>query len=377
MAARLVDIAEKAGVSASAVSRVLRNPDKKIDISEAARQRIMQVAKELNYRPHAGARAMKNQKFDAVGVLVNPVGGSEGALVQLLPYHRALIQHLSDHQLNVVIICTGGDTLDTQCIPSQLTDRRFDGLVVTIDVNQDLNQVINNMDIPVLWLNSQKRRGVNIICPDDRTLGYLNTLALLAIGHRHIAVSNASQIQSYDQYRLDGYHHAMAQFKLKPDPSASELVQRHGYQKQFDRWMDEKQNYTAYIGMNPMIAECLGSFLMRRRIFPGQNVALISMDRGPWDYLYPCISGMQVPGVLLGHTAADVLHQMIKSRIGAGKRHVDIAPEWMGGETLCPGNDSHEAKVLCEELMQPDADIIKLLASWIDHEFINVTSSTV
>ncbi|MFG0250041.1 MAG: LacI family DNA-binding transcriptional regulator [Phycisphaeraceae bacterium JB051] len=370
MTTRLVDIAEKAGVSASAVSRVLRNPGKKIDISQDARDRIVRIARELNYRPHAGARSMKNKKFDAVGVLANPIGGCDGALIQLLPYHRALIQQLSNHQLNVIIMSTGGDTLPEQDIPSQMTDRRFDGLVVTVDVNEKLEQAINALDIPILWLNSQKRRGMNTICPDDRMLGYLNALALLAIGHRKIAVCNASQCQSFDQHRLEGFCHAHKQFGITPDVTVKQNVQRHEHTQQFKTLMAQQDDpYTAYVGMNPMISECLGAYMLRQRCFPGQDMALVSMDRGEWEYLYPCISGMQVPGVTLGHVAADRFDSIIKKR-RAGKNHFDIAPQWHGGETLIPGNDSHEARVLCEELMNPDADILKVLKHWIDPNWI-------
>jgi hypothetical protein len=118
-----------------------------------------------------------------------------------------------------------------------------------------------------------------------------------------------------------------------------------------------------------MISECLGAFMLRHRRFPGQDVALVSMDRGEWEYLYPCITGMQVPGVTLGQFAADRLDDIIKQR-KTGKRHLDIAPQWHGGETLTAGNDSHQCKVLCEELMHPDADILKILKPWIDPDWI-------
>lgn len=370
MTTRLVDIAEKAGVSASAVSRVLRNLNQKIDISDDARKRIVRIAHELNYRPHAGARSLKNKKFDAVGVLVNPVGGCDGALVQLLPYHHALIQQLSRYQLNVVVISTDSDTLNDQIVSPSLTDHRFDGLVVSVDVNEKLQRAISQMDIPILWLNSHKRRGLNTICPDDRMMGYLNTLTLLAIGHRRISVCNASQLQSFDQKRLDGYEQALSQFGLKPDLTASQNVSRDQHTAQFtELFAKDDEPYTAYIGMNYVISERLSAFMIRSQRFPGREITLISMDRGPWDFIYPCISGMQVPGIELGHVAANRFQKIIKGHKHSS-RHLDIAPQWCGGETLCPGNDSHEAKVLCEELMHPDADILKLLGHWIDPHFI-------
>ena len=52
---RMEDIAAKVGVSRTAVSFVLNNRAD-ASISEVTRTRIIQVANELGYRPHAGAR---------------------------------------------------------------------------------------------------------------------------------------------------------------------------------------------------------------------------------------------------------------------------------------------------------------------------------
>lgn len=66
--ATIKDIAKKCNVSVSTVSYALQ--DKKSTISEATKERIRQVAKEMNYVPNAHAVRLKNQKTYQIGIFV-------------------------------------------------------------------------------------------------------------------------------------------------------------------------------------------------------------------------------------------------------------------------------------------------------------------
>ena len=59
------DIAQRVGVSRTAVSFVLNNRDDG-SVSPATRERILRAADELGYRPHAGARALAAQRSGLV-----------------------------------------------------------------------------------------------------------------------------------------------------------------------------------------------------------------------------------------------------------------------------------------------------------------------
>ena len=64
------DVARRAGVSQSTVSRVL-NPNGKVKVQEEARQRVLQAARELGYRPNAIAQTMISGRSKIVGVVVS------------------------------------------------------------------------------------------------------------------------------------------------------------------------------------------------------------------------------------------------------------------------------------------------------------------
>ena len=63
----IYQVAERAGVSLSTVSRVLNG---KASVNKVLKERVEKAVKELNYRPNSVARSLANNRTDSVGVLV-------------------------------------------------------------------------------------------------------------------------------------------------------------------------------------------------------------------------------------------------------------------------------------------------------------------
>ena len=68
--ARLKDVAEIAGVSATTVSLVLKNPEIN-RVSKATAERILKIAKELNYIPNLSARTLVTKKSNTIGMVLS------------------------------------------------------------------------------------------------------------------------------------------------------------------------------------------------------------------------------------------------------------------------------------------------------------------
>src|SRR4051812_13143555 len=68
----LSDVAALAGVSVSAVSRVLSDaPSSRV--SEVTRERIVAAARQLDYRPNFAARALKSSRTNVIALVVPDV----------------------------------------------------------------------------------------------------------------------------------------------------------------------------------------------------------------------------------------------------------------------------------------------------------------
>ena len=105
---RIKDIALKAGVSIGTVDRVLHNRG---EVSEITREKILKIAKDLDYTPNLMARALKtNKKQKLVALLPEATidnsfwfkhqSGLEDGMKQLEPYNVSLDIVLFDLHLN-------------------------------------------------------------------------------------------------------------------------------------------------------------------------------------------------------------------------------------------------------------------------------------
>lgn len=70
MPARMKDVAALAGVSPAAVSLALRGSSR---ISPATRARVEEAARELSYQPHVGARSLRTDRTNSLGLVVSDV----------------------------------------------------------------------------------------------------------------------------------------------------------------------------------------------------------------------------------------------------------------------------------------------------------------
>ncbi|MHC2069870.1 LacI family DNA-binding transcriptional regulator [Bremerella sp. T1] len=71
---RLLDIANKAGVSRAAVGHILNNSGADcVRVSEATREKVLKIAAELNYRPNKAAQRLRGMPTKIIGVVLDTV----------------------------------------------------------------------------------------------------------------------------------------------------------------------------------------------------------------------------------------------------------------------------------------------------------------
>jgi len=72
----IIDVAKKAKVSVTTVSRVLNKKDNLIPISEETREKVLKAAEELNYHPNILARSLVQKKSNTIGLIIPSVSYS-------------------------------------------------------------------------------------------------------------------------------------------------------------------------------------------------------------------------------------------------------------------------------------------------------------
>jgi DNA-binding LacI/PurR family transcriptional regulator len=147
-AVTLKDIAHRAGVSPMTVSAVLRDNSVHVRVSDATRDRVLAVAREMKYHPNAVARALRRQRTNVIGLY-----SGFGYLDARNPFVSEIIGGLQEgcdeHQKDLLLHGVfQGRSVDN--IYAELADGRIDGLVVIAPPDDPLVDRLAQSKLPVV-----------------------------------------------------------------------------------------------------------------------------------------------------------------------------------------------------------------------------------
>lgn len=174
--ATIKDVAREAGLTVGTVSRVLNNRGY---ISEATRNRVHQVMKELNYQPNEVARSLSKSKTNTIGVIVPHI---------VHPYFAKLISNLekaaSDRGFKI-LLCNSREERERELeYLEMLKSNRVAGLVLCSATVK--TESLESLDIPVITIERNVGTGTASVECDNYQGGVLAARHLIACGCKYI-----------------------------------------------------------------------------------------------------------------------------------------------------------------------------------------------
>jgi LacI family transcriptional regulator len=216
----IVLLARDLGLSISTVSRALNGYE---DVSAETRQRVLQRAREVGYRPNPGARRLKSGRTQLVGVIVPSVGDSgqfvdsvyssllggveselESAGYSLIATMQARHDPAREAALYDNFI-KGGWVDALLIVRTRIDDPRIElarrSLLPFVTFGR------TNSQLPYAWVDA-----------DNEQAFALATRRQIEFGHRRIALLNARPEFFFAQLRQEGYLSALARASIAPQP---------------------------------------------------------------------------------------------------------------------------------------------------------------
>ncbi|MFG3441251.1 LacI family DNA-binding transcriptional regulator [Nonomuraea sp. NPDC047897] len=199
------NVAERAGVSKSLVSLVLRGSP---HVSEHRRQAVLQAARELGYRPNAVARSLVEGRTHLVGALVADLHNPFYA-----EFLDGLQESLHGDGLRMLIGNSQWDPAFEDEAVTAFLELRVDGLVLLgiAPTSETLMEATSYTPTVVVGERDIELGGVDIVVDDDRHGARLAVDHLVELGHRRIA-----HIEGALPSRCEGYLVAMRRHALAP-----------------------------------------------------------------------------------------------------------------------------------------------------------------
>jgi len=202
--ARLVDIANAAGVSVGLVSRVL-NDKPSARATPQTRQRILAAAAKLDYRPNYAARALRLSRAHTIGVAVPDV--TNPLFVPLI----TSIEREAGKRGFAVLLSRTESVRGHEHVTQLLDEGRVDGLLLQgrdDATNKALAGLVGSS--PIVLMNSVIASRPGSVMFDDAAAARLATQTLLDRGHQRIALINGVRTSVTARRRAQGFRAALA-----------------------------------------------------------------------------------------------------------------------------------------------------------------------
>lgn len=307
----LADVAERAGVSRTAVSLIL-NDRPGTRLSAEAAERVRTAAAELNYRPNLAAQSLRIGKTRTIGFISDDVA--------ITRYASAMIRgalDVADHHAHTMLIAeTGADSDRVSKALDAMLDRQADGVIFGSMAARRIEVPPLPGDLPVVLLNATSAKNYPRVLPAEHEAGYRMARVLLDRGHRRIAIIGKPTRDPSDPRvsatlgdRFAGIQEAFAAFDIDPSVVIDEDLwePQRGYQAA-QMLLDSGADVTALLALNDRLAfGAYQAFQERGRRIPA-DISIASFDDDVIaSYLRPGLTTAQIPYEEMGRQAMTML----------------------------------------------------------------------
>ena len=201
----LADIAAQAAVTPMTVSRVINSNGY---VHAETRERVLRVAREMNYRRNGLARGLKRQRTETVGLVIGDVANPFAA--ELV---RGVREVLEERGYSLFICISEHKAKEDVQAFDSLADHRADGIIVATRASKSGNERLEELidsGIPVSLIGRDFRHAhADLVLADNLKGGYEATCHLINTGHNRIGFIGVSLTEGLRLRRFQGYLEAL------------------------------------------------------------------------------------------------------------------------------------------------------------------------
>lgn len=312
------DVAERAGVSKTAVSFAFNDPSR---LSEATVQKILDVASELGYAPHPIARSLNTGQTGVMGLL----------LPQDIP---TILENpfFTQFMRGIGRIC-GEQGLSLMLIPpikgsmlKAVNRAAVDGFVVIgLEPQDPAVNILRQRHVPFVVVDSEPPDDVPCINIDDYDGARAAMMHAINRGHRRFAIvafesGKGGQWREYTgtlQRRLAGFLDALATIGLSLTESAVRILEcensREGGEDAFNWLWHVSPRPTVVLAMSDIIALGIMGAAHKQGLEIPKDLSVIGYDDIPEAELAkPPLATVHQPMVEKGEQAAELLVKTLR-----------------------------------------------------------------
>lgn len=311
--ASIYDVARKADVSISTVSRVLNDGSR---VAPKTRRRVEEAIRALNYHPSNHARALMTRRSDTIGLIIPDLGGDYyGDLM------RGVDKRANEMGMHLLVARASGEAEEMRSIERLLGSGRVDGLVIAItERNDTITQKLAGRNDPIVVLDCDVQHvdGVRV----DNRAGAREVTEHLIRDHRitNLLFLGGPENNVDTVERADGFRDALARHGI-PVKAAhlqffSDYDYNHGFEAGEELVRRGIQKSMGIVAANDDLARGAIEALLRGGIrVPEDGVAVVGYDDSRVaQFARPTLTTVRIPLAELGSMAIDMVMDRLSGR---------------------------------------------------------------
>lgn len=326
------DIAQKAGVSVTTVSRVL---NKRPDVNQATREKVERVMAECHFTGNANARGLKHSDGETVAIILR---GRENPFLNALAEAVLQYSHGMNASFLVEYVDERADEFQTAVRLSH--EKRATGFIFLGGRIDERAHVLHGLDVPMVFATiSAEQAGLpwaGSVFIDDRAMGFAVMQTLVKAGHQRIAIFGGTR-PSDDSFglRFQGAMEALSAAGIPHDTEryvATRFSMRGGYDTARS-FFALRPDTTAVFAMSDTVAMGVIRALqdMGRRV--PQDVSVVGYDGIEMGkYFIPRLTTVAQPINEIARESVAMLMGMLEH--GEEPRHIAVHAELIERESV-------------------------------------------
>lgn len=314
MPVTIKEVAKKAGVSPSTVSRVIANHPR---ISEETSNRVREIMNELGYHPNMMAKSLVSKTTRTIGVVLPRP--AEELLLNFFFYEliRGVLAQLTRSGYDLLMAGGTNEQEELETVTRLVRSGRVDGLLLLYSRASDpVIHLLRKEKVPFVLLGrSLDYEDVPSVDNDNVQAAYDATKHLIAQGQRRIGFVSGPTKLAMTQDRMAGYTKALSEAGLPFKEGwvvEGEFLLESGY-RAMASIMSQPEPPTALVIIDDVVAFGVLKGLTELGYRIPQDVAIVSFNNiALTELTMPPITSVDVGTYQLGYTASQMVLRMIQ-----------------------------------------------------------------
>lgn len=307
----LKEVAKKAAVSITTVSRVINGPDK---VNSETRERVQKAMAQLEYQPNRVAQRLRTSKGQSklLGLIIPDIQNQ---------FYSNIVRGIEDVTYGndyAVILCNSDENPNKERFYLEvLRSESVDGIILP-PIHQFGEEIENIIDlgIPIVCVDRKLfRKQVDTVVIGNEIGGYQAVSHLIELGHRKIAILTSSlHFSSFDE-RQKGYERALKENGIEIDRriiKAGDPRSAEAAKSLAEELFKLEDKPTAIFATNNLMTLGVLEAINEHNLKVPNDISIIGFDDMPWSKaISPPLTVIKQPAYQMGREAADLFFKRV------------------------------------------------------------------